>query len=571
MTGKKNSIDGFALRRSSASSNGLARGTAGLPAVQNRKLLSSGESIEPSAARRQLGEVRPMVQPSKAIEQTKATGGISRSEIDESLNGIDDQTPEVHRRKRRLSGAQIKRIIKWLLILIIVIGIGMAAFLGIKTMLAGGNIFKGNPFDIIQNKPLKMDANGRSNILILGTSEDDPGHEAATLTDSMMILSVDQHKKNAYMISIPRDLYVKFGKACPGGYQSKINEYFSCVGGDPKNIQATRDALTKEGKFIGDIFGLDIQYGANLNYTVMRDLVAAVGGSITINIESRDPNGQLDSNFDWKCGVNKLRRTEQIKRCPPSGHFIDYPNGPATLDAEHTLYLAQARGDRAPTYGFEQSNFDREKNQQKIIKALREKAVSAGVLTDLGKVVGVIDALGNNLRTTFETKEIGTLVSLARDIKSENIRSISLNDKEDPMMTGGNVGGASIVRPVAGLYNYGQLQAYIKKELTATAVTREKAKVTVLNGSGVAGAAQVEADKLEEQGMVIGGISNAPAGDYGKVTIYQIDKKKTASAKKLEEMYGVKLLTTAPPATVTGDTSFVVIVGTIAKPAAADE
>lgn len=572
MTGKKNSIDGFALRRSSASSSGMPPSKTGLPPVQNRKLLSPGESLEPSAARRQLSEVRPLTQPSEVIERAKKTGGLSRAEIDESLQGIDEPKLDApHHRKRRLSSEQIKRIIKWLLILILIIGVGMAAFLGIKTLLAGGNIFKGNPFDIIQNKPLKMDENGRSNILILGTSEDDPGHEAATLTDSMMILSVDQHKKNAYMISIPRDLYVKFGKACPGGYQSKINEYFGCVGGDPTDVQATRDALTKEGEFIGEIFGLDIQYGANLNYTVMRDLVNAVGGNITVTIESEDPRGQMDSNFDWKCGAGKLRRSEQIKRCPPNGHFIDYPNGPVTLDAEHALYLAQARGNGGLTYGFPNSNFDREKNQQKIMKALREKAVSAGVLTDFSKVIGIIDALGNNLRTTFETKEIGTLVSLAKEIKSENIRSINLVDRENPIMTNGNAGGASIVRPVAGLFDYSELRAYVKKELTASPVTREKAKVNVLNGSGIAGAAQLEADKLEELGIVIGEIDNAPAGDYGKVKIYQIDKTKTATAKKLQEMYGVKPLTTAPPVTITGDTAFVIIVGTIAQPATADE
>lgn len=574
MTRQKHSIDGFAMRRSGAPLGGLPSHPDGLPPVHHGK---------PIPVRREIGQPRPLIQPSEAAkepvrnpissidEEPEAVrplanaGGITRSEIDQSLQGIDSPEPEVHKRKRGLSGKQIKRIIKWLLILAFVTGVGIVAYMGIKAVLAGGNIFKGNVFDIIQSQPLKMDQDGRSNILILGTSDDDPGHDASTLTDSMMILSVDQNKKNAYMISIPRDLYVKFGKACPGGYQSKINEYFSCIGGDPKNIEATRTALTKEGEFIGDIFGLDIQYGVNLNYTVMRDLVNAVGGTINITIESRDPNGQLDSNFDWKCGVNKLKKADQIKRCPPRGHFIDYPNGPVTLDAEHALYLAQARGDAAPTYGFEQSNFDREKNQQKIIKALREKAVSAGVVTDFGKVTAVIDALGNNLRTTFEAKEIRTLMGLAKDIKSENIRSIALNDPDNRIMTTGNVGGASVVQPVAGLYDYSDLQAYIKQELSANPVTREKAKIVVLNGSGIAGAAQVESDKLEDLGFIMGTIGNAPAGDYGKVAIYQINAKKTATAAKLKELYGVELLTTAPPVPPTGDTSFIVIVGTIAK------
>lgn len=553
MTRPRHSIDGFSSRRSSL--DGFTRRDAGLPPVR------------PIATRdRHVGEPARPITTSHQHARPLHTE-VNPHEISESLKTIDSPEPGGRKRKSRISWKKVRRILKWLAIFILIVGISIGTYLAVKALMAGGNVFKGNPFDIIQTKPLKMDENGRSNILILGTSEDDPGHEAATLTDSMMILSVDQNKKNVYMISIPRDLYVKFGQACPGGYQSKINEYFGCIGGDPTNVQLTRDALTKEGEFIGQIFGLDIQYGANLNYTVMRDLVKAVGGSIQITIESSDPRGQMDSNFDWKCGAGKLPRAEQIKRCPPRGHFIDYPNGPVTLDAEHTLYLAQARGNGALTYGFPASNFDREKNQQKIIKALREKAVSAGVVTDFGKVAGIIDALGNNLRTTFETSEIRTLVSLVQDIKSENIRSINLNDPEEPMMMNGNANGMSIVRPAAGLYEYGELQAYIKRELLASPATREKAKITVLNGSGVAGAASVEADKLKAQGLIVDGTDNAPAGDYGKVTIYQIDKTKTATATKLKEIYGVKVLTTAPPVPVTGDTAFVVIVGTIAKQA----
>jgi polyisoprenyl-teichoic acid--peptidoglycan teichoic acid transferase len=547
MTRQRHPIDGFVPRRPSAPLGGLPRSSVGLPSVQ-------------SSAGRELKEAQPLVNPSDIPERSAQTLGISRSEIDESLQGIDSPHPESHKRTRKISWKQVKRILKWVLILAVVVAIGLGAYVGFKTFLAGSHIFKGNVFDILQNKPLKQDANGRTNILILGTSEDDPGHQGANLTDSIMVLSVDQHKKNAYMISIPRDLEVKYGQACTSGYAGKINVYFSCVGGDPTNIKATQDALVKTGQFIGGITGLDIQYGANVNYTVMRDLVNAVGGSITVTIESRDPRGQMDSNFDWKCGVGdrKVTRAEVLRRCPPSGHFIDYPNGPAILDAEHALYLAQARGDSAPTYGFEQSNFDREKNQQKIVKALREKAFSAGVLSDIGKVTGLIDALGNNLRTTFDGSEIGTLVSLAKDIKSQDIRSISLIDGDSPIMNGdGN--------PTAGKYQFGALQAYLQQELSSDPVTREKAKITVLNGSGVVGAAQVESDKLRAQGFVMDGIGNAPEGSYGKATIYQIDKTKTATAAKLKQIYGVAILTTTPPVAVTGDTAFVVIVGTIAN------
>ncbi|MEO5950422.1 MAG: LCP family protein [Candidatus Saccharimonadales bacterium] len=493
--------------------------------------------------------------------------GVTRGDIDDSLRDIDgeviNETKRARRRrlKKGTPKSKTKRIIKWVIILILLGLVSIGGYLGYKVLSASGSVFKGSIFDLVQSQPLKQDTNGRTNILIVGTSEDDPGHEGGTLTDSIMIMSIDQTKKNVYLISVPRDLYVKYGQACNAGYAGKINEYYGCVK-EGDSLDQQRAGLTKTGSFIGEIFGLDVQYGVNVNYTVMRQLVNAVGG-ITVTIESRDPRGQMDSNFDWKCGVGdrKVSRSEVLRRCPPSGHYIDYPNGPVNLDAEHALYLAQARGDIAPTYGFEQSNFDREKNQQKIVKAIRDKAINAGTLSDLGKVTGIIDALGSNLRTTFETKEIRTLVDLMKSIKDQDIQSISLIDGDAPLMTTGNAGGMSIVQPSAGLYDYSAIRAAVRKQLSSDAVTKEAANVEVLNGSGVPGTAQVEADALTAKGITVTVIGNAPEGTYGDIDVYMIATDKPATKARLEDLYKIKVKTTKPPVAVSADTDFVVIFG----------
>ncbi len=483
-----------------------------------------------------------------------------RGEIDESLKSIDEGEVKGKKGKkgRRKPISKRRRIIKWVAIGLGVILLAIGAWVGYRALTAGSNIFKGNILDIIaQNKPLKEDTNGRSNILVLGTATDDPGHDAGYLTDSIMVISIDQKNKNAYMISLPRDMEVQNGELCESGSRGKINEYYHwCADGANGNLEGDRAALTKTSGFIGSLLGLDIQYGVNVNYTVMRDLVSAVGG-ITVTIDSRDTNGQMDSNFDWKCGVTGVRMYRSPKEkqvCPPSGHYIDYPNGPVQLDAEHALYLAQARGDTAPTYGFEQSNFDREKNQQKIVKAIREKALSAGVLADFGRVAGILDALGNNLRTTFETSEVRTLISLAKDIKDQDIQSISLIDQEPPLLSGN-------AQPTEGKYQFGAIQAFLKKKLSSDPVIREEAKIVVLNGSGVPGVGQTQADKLKAAGFTISDIDTAPAGTYADVIIYQIGDGNSGTKAKLESTFGVSVVTTAPPVGVAEGTNFVIIFG----------
>ena len=550
------------------------------------------DGFVPRRPRSQIGELHNVKQPDRLVQPIDRTIHsdqdsdarrplvgeprqdqlIGRSAIDESLQQIDEEVPPKRfRRKRRKDDApkprrrRMWRILKWVLISLGILAFLIAGYLTLKVVLATHTAFKGNILDLIQTTPLKEDANGRSNFLIVGTSEDDPGHQGANLTDSILVLSVDQNKKNAYMFSVPRDLYVQYGMACAEGYAGKINDYFSCSNSGT-NDAAEQDRLTKTQAFISSIYGLDIQYGVHVNYTVVRDVINAIGGSITVDIQGdsgtgpSDSLGIMDSNFDWKCGATF---TQQKKNCPPDGHYIDYSPGPQTLDAEHALYLAQARGDHAPTFGLAQSNPDRERNQQKIMVAIKDKALSTGTLTNIAAVSGLIDALGSNLRTNIQTKEIRTLMDLGKSIPSSDIHSLDFYAVGNMLFTSqtfGNAGSSQV--PRAGTYDYSELQTYVAKSLSSDPAAAEGANIAVLNGSGVAGAAQTVADKLTAKGYTVSGVDNAPDGTYPPITIYEITKDKTATAAALAKLYNVTVVTTTPPFSVTGDTDFVIVVGT---------
>jgi LCP family protein required for cell wall assembly len=535
-----------------------------------KKSSSSVDGFVPRRSGRVLGETqqpigskRPevgMPLPGKDSEPLRTSKQVVRSdEINESLKMIDEETSEAspkkrrflfgrNRRKKNKPVSPNKKLIKRILLILLVIILLVGGYVGIRALLASGSIFKGNPFDIFQSQPLKEDENGRSNILVFGTSEDDgPDHGGANLTDSLMVVSIDQTSKNAYMVSIPRDLWVKYGTACNAGYEGKINEVYTCNSHEGENEEAGANALKSK---VGEVLGIDVQYYAHVNYSVVREAVDAVGG-VSVTIESDDPRGILDRNFDWQCRY----------QC----YYVKYPNGPTgTMDGAHALALARARGDDngQATYGLGRGNFDREVNQQKILQALREKAVSAGTLANVGKVTGLIDTLGKNLRTNFQTNEIRTLMTLGTDIKSDKINSINLIQDGENVVTTGNLNGASIVRPVAGLYDYSGIHTYVLKKLNSNEVTREAAKVVVLNGSQVPGVGQTEADKLTNKGFTITAVDNAPAGTYDKVEIYQIGKGMTATKAKLKELYNVSTIkTSAPPLAVADGTNFVIIIG----------
>ncbi len=537
------SMDGFVPRR---------RGSAASP-VKGALGNSSESHVRPV-------ELQDVAARKGSLERSNM--GLNRTDIDESLREIDDEElnidkkPKKGRKKDKVQKPRSKKrkIIKWIVLLLLAALVGVGVWMGFKFIASTDNIFKGDIFGLVQKKELKMDSKGRSNVLIFGTSEDDQGgnHPGAFLTDSIMVLSIDQKKNDAFMVSIPRDLWVTFDDAiCTNGDEGKINELFYCFSDAGKDSEAGSTALAKK---VGQITGLDIQYYSHINYSVVRETVNAIGG-IEVDVMGNGdvPYGVksgsiLDRNFDWKCKY----------QC----YYVKYEPGVHHMDGEHALAFMRARN-ASGGYGLAAGNFDREKNQQKVLVALRNKALSAGTLSDVGKVMGIVDALGNNLRTNFDTSEIRTIMELAGNIDAASIKTIDLIDEEKPVMTTARYGSqnTSIVRPITGLFDYSDVMAYIQRQINSDDVTREAANVVILNGSGVTGLARKEGDALEAMGMTVSDTANAPGEVQTHNIIYQIGKDNSTTKARLESRYSAKVSTDNPPIQVASDVDFVIIVG----------
>lgn len=554
-TRKPTGMDGFVVRRNARSVGGVHQGS--LNRMGTASDIARRSAKRPSQTTLGRGSVqRPVATP--ITQPSQAPTGISRRDIDESLNSIDDEAVEPPKRRKFLGlfGRKKKpakkpltrrqKIVKWIIWLLVIVIIGVGAYVGIKAMMNLGSIAQGNLLGIFQNKPLKTDANGRSNILIYGTSGtfDDKNHEGADLTDTLIVLSVDQKEKNAYMVSIPRDLWVDYEAACAAGYEGKINALYMCHSDNGENEAAGAKALQKT---IGNVTGLDFQYYMHVNWAVLTEGVAAVGG-VDVNVEG---NGSC-----YGYGV-------------ADGGVVDYnmkvslEPGVQHMNSDTALRFSRARG-AAGGCGLASGDFDRQRNQQKVITALREKAVSAGTVTNVGAVTSLMDALGRNLNTDFQTSEIRTLMSLAGEIKTDQIKSIDLIEDEKPLLTTGNVSGQSIVRPVAGIMDYSEIRALIKKTLVKSsqgAEATEEANIVLLNGSGVTGYAAAQDARLAELGLTVSLIDNAPQGTYRPVEIYQVTDGNPATKKKLEKTYGTTATQSTPPVAVDGTTDFVVIFG----------
>jgi len=288
----------------------------------------------------------------------------------------------------------------------------------------------GSIFDLLSRQPLKSSDSGRVNILVVGYSIDDPGHPAAALTDSIMLLSMDPSTKSGYMLSIPRDLYLKI----PGYGYGKINEAYKDGGMD----------LLEQ--IVSGNFQIPINYYALVNYASVRDTVNALGG-ITVNIKSSDPRGLFDPNIS-----------------PHDGGPLKLAAGPQKLDGQTALNLTRARGDPCGcgqyAYGFAQSDFDRTQHQRQVLTAIKDK-LNWKLVLNPAKNQKILDAVSNNVKTDIQATEIRSVFGLFNSIPSAKLQSLSLRDLggKNYLTSYRAPGGQDALIPLDGISDYSSIDA----------------------------------------------------------------------------------------------------------------
>lgn len=551
MVRNASSIDGFVVRQRratlDAANDGSVRNQSVSSTLAPRRLMNAPDRFDRAELRRLDKDHQSKSTESTANRQPEVTGRAKidpeqqlLNDIEDSLNQIDNIAPPESqangRHQRRAQRHQMSsrptkpkkktskgKIVKRIVIILILAIIGVVGYLAVKAFLAGGKVFNGNPLDILTTKTrLSEDENGRTNILIFGTSGytmEESAWDGAMLTDSIMVVSIDQDEHDAYMMSLPRDLYVQHTN-CPslGTTTGKLNEVFYCAYAPDQDEAAGAANLMAKA---GEILGLDIQYYIHADWTALVQAVDAVGG-VDVTIESTDPRGIYDSSTG-----------------------IKYANGEvAHLNGEKALALARARNHNYGDYGLAGGNYDREKNQQKILAALQQKAMSAGTLLNPVAVSNLIDSLGNNLITDFDTGHVQTLADIASNVQMDQIKQLPFVGRDDggPDLIGSYAPNGTYLgeAPLAGVYDYSEIQSYIAQNMSSDPVVREGATVDVLNGSDQVGLAGEKAEELEEDNYAIGEIANAPANISDKVVIYQLNNDMSGTAAALKDKYGVE-------------------------------
>lgn len=548
---KKVATKPIANRRQIGIDNKKRATKAELKTMEELSLDNLNITVEDEAVKEYLSEVKD-VDPTDLVEvsqEEKGKGWFKKSK--------KKAKKEKTKKKRHIG--------RWIALFIVLTLIGGGYFAykklnGIYSQVNGGNIITAL---LAPDTPLKKDDNGRTNVLIFGTEGyqmDDPNWDGGYLTDSMLMLSFDQDSGDVKAVSLPRDLK---SNTCTS--TNKINEVFWC---QYSNVKKDSDAETKKKyeelgahkleEAFEEVLGVDIQYYAHLNWQALIQIVDAVGGIDVVFTYG-------DQTWDGDEVTIETTDKRGLSDCYGRKCFYTYKNGEVThLTGEWALAVARTRNAHGG-YGAAGGNFSREYFQQKIIEATVKKAKQINLTSDWNAAFGILQAVGDNVRTDFQDSEMKTLMKVANTVDFQTIESISLVDPQDgtsPLLTTGMVNGISYVLPTAGVGNYSRIHTYMKKKLS-NSYEGEDAQIVVLNGTSAYGVAANEKLNLEDKGFSVKSTNNAPAdvSGFDGVKLYQLANDKSKTAAALKERYGVEFEKDLPDSLAEYDCDFIVIIG----------
>ncbi|MDB5175371.1 MAG: LytR family transcriptional regulator [Candidatus Saccharibacteria bacterium] len=425
------------------------------------------------------------------------------------------------------------------LLLVLIIGIG--GFLFSQGIFKAKKVFNGGTTSAAALKPnvnpqlLKGEGDGRINVLLLGRGGGD--HDAPDLTDTLMIASIDPVNKTSTLLSVPRDLWVSI----PGAGAMKINaawetaKYKSLGHMDESNSNtaAVNAGFAQIDSTVEEVVGIPIHYNMIVDFQAFKQAVDTVGG-VSVNV----PTDLVDPTIAWENNNNSVIAKAGVQQ----------------FDGKTALLYARSRETS--------SDFARGERQRAIILGLKEKAKSLGTLTNPLKLSGLINAFGDNVQTDLNINDAARLFGIIKDIDNTNVNSVSLAQEGVSLVTTANLNGQSVVQPKAGQFNYTAIQNYVRSQIKDPYLSKEAAKIVVLNGTTVPGLAGVKAQELTSYGYTVTSTANAPTSGYTTTTIIDMGTGKKYTKNYLEQRYSKTAVTTLPdPLIQANGADFVIIIG----------
>jgi LCP family protein required for cell wall assembly len=181
--------------------------------------------------------------------------------------------------------------------------------------------------------------------VLMGSDSRDTGDAGAGRSDTLMVLHLAADRKDAYLVSFPRDLYVPI----PDHGKNKINAAFA-FGGPQLTVRTLQQLL-----------GTRMDHVAMIDFDGFIELTEQLGGVTVYNEHASASRGYT------------------------------FPKGDITLKGDQALAFVRER------YDLPNGDLDRAERQRLVVKAILAKGMSPQTLADPAKFTGFVSGISRHL------------------------------------------------------------------------------------------------------------------------------------------------------------------------------
>jgi LCP family protein required for cell wall assembly len=233
----------------------------------------------------------------------------------------------------------------------------------------------------------KSDAEGGNSLdgpidmLLLGVDARERWAADNVRSDTIIILHIPASHDQAYLISIPRDTEARIPAFEKSGYKGGTDKINAAFFFGAQNGGGWEGGAQLMAKTIKSMTGISFDGAAIINFGGFKNVIDALGTvRICVSHEVKSHHmSMVDGKPMWNADARKTGKSYTP---------VVHKKGCREMEGWEALDYARQR------YGLPNSDYDRQQNQQQLIKAMAKKATDKGMLTNPLKLNSLIKAAG---------------------------------------------------------------------------------------------------------------------------------------------------------------------------------
>ncbi len=308
------------------------------------------------------------------------------------------------------------------------------------------------------------------NILLIGYGG--AGHDGGFLADSIILLHINKETKRAFLISIPRDIWIKLPLDWENLKWAKINEAYAIGIDDLKYPNKKPEFRGKTGggnmvKYaLTQVTGLTVDYFVAVSFDEIVKIIDILGGiEVEIPVSFTDEYYPIKGLENETCGktpeeIETLKQQysgfELEKQFNCRYETISFEKGKTKMDGATALKFARSR--HSATYG---GDFARSERQMALLLGIKEKLISIDALKKIDELFPHFAALLTTDLDLATTKDLAILFGNPKDYSVERINLTT----ENFLSVSKGPQGQFILIPKAGSDNWEETKNFINESI----------------------------------------------------------------------------------------------------------